>query len=182
MTDSTETEAGAPAPTEPAPDGAAPAAAPEAAAAVAAEDLDVETLVSTLEDVTAERDSHLADLQRITAEFSNFRRQASKRQTDTIEHAASGLAGKLLPVLDACDAAILQGAADVEPIQSALLETLRKEDLEVLTEAGEAFDPERHEAVIHEAGEGEPTVAEVMRSGYAWNGRVLRPAMVKVQG
>ncbi len=166
-----------------------PAAEAESAAAasqptdVPVDDLDVETLVATLETVTAERDSHLADLQRITAEFSNFRRQATKRQTDTIEHAASGLAGKLLPILDACDAALLQGAADVEPIQAALLETLRKEGLEVVTEAGEIFDPERHEAVMHEAGDGsEPTVAEVMRSGYVWNGRVLRPAMVRVQG
>ena len=143
----------------------------------------METLVTTLETVTAERDSHLADLQRITAEFSNFRRQATKRQTDTVEHAASGLAGKLLPILDACDAALLQGAADVEPIQAALIETLRKEGLELVTEAGEVFDPERHEAVMHEDGESsEPTVAEVLRTGYVWNGRVLRPAMVRVQG
>ena len=147
------------------------------------DELDVETLVTTLETVTAERDSHLADLQRITAEFSNFRRQATKRQTDTVEHAASGLAGKLLPILDACDAALLQGAADVEPIQAALIETLRKEGLELVTEAGEVFDPERHEAVMHEDGESsEPTVAEVLRTGYVWNGRVLRPAMVRVQG
>ena len=137
----------------------------------------------SLESVTAERDSHLADLQRISAEFSNFRRQATKRQSDTIEHAASGLAAKLLPVLDACDAALLQGATDVDPIRAALIETLRKEGLEVLSEAGEVFDPERHEAVMHEEGENdEPTVAEVMRTGYVWNGRVLRPAMVRVQG
>lgn len=145
--------------------------------------VDVEALVATLETVTSERDSHLADMQRIQAEFSNFRRQATKRQTNTIEHAASGLAGKILPVLDACDAALLQGAADVEPIRSALIETLSKEGLEVVTDAGEIFDPERHEAVMHEAGDGgEPTVAEVMRAGYAWNGRVLRPAMVRVLG
>lgn len=148
-----------------------------------ADPLDVEALVASLESVTAERDSHLTDLQRITAEFSNFRRQASKRQSDTIEHAASGLVAKLLPVLDACDAALLQGAVDVEPIQMALLDTLRKEGLEVLNEAGEVFDPERHEAVMHEDGDNdEPAVAEVMRTGYVWNGRVLRPAMVRVMG
>lgn len=162
---------------------AEPVAAADQPVDVPIGELDVETLVTTLETVTAERDSHLADLQRITAEFSNFRRQATKRQTDTIEHAASGLAGKLLPILDACDAALLQGAADVEPIQAALIETLRKEGLELVTEAGEVFDPERHEAVMHEDGESsEPTVAEVLRTGYVWNGRVLRPAMVRVQG
>ncbi|MGI9621572.1 MAG: nucleotide exchange factor GrpE, partial [Acidimicrobiales bacterium] len=145
--------------------------------------LHVETLVATMETVTAERDSHLADLQRLSAEFSNFRRQATKRQTDTVEHAAGGLAAKLLPVLDACDAALQQGATDVEPIRLALLDTLRKEGLEVLTDSGEAFDPERHEAVMHEPGDdAEPTVAEVVRTGYVWNGRVLRPAMVRVRG
>jgi len=119
----------------------------------------------------------------VQAEFANFRRQATKRQSDTIEHAASGLAQKLLPTLDACEAALMQGASDVEPIQGALLETLRKEGLERLAEAGEVFDPERHEAVMHEEGDGaEPTVAEVMRAGYVWNGRVLRPAMVRVKG
>ncbi len=145
--------------------------------------IDVESLVGSLESVTGERDSYLADLQRVQAEFSNYRRQATKRQSDTIEHAASGLAQKLLPILDACEAALMQGATDVEPIQGALLETLRKEGLEVLAEAGEPFDPERHEAVMHEEGDGtEPAVAEVMRAGYVWNGRVLRPAMVRVKG
>jgi molecular chaperone GrpE len=65
----------------------------------------------------------------------------------------------------------------------ALIEVLRKEGLELVAESGSAFDPERHEAVMHEQGDGlEPVVAEVMRAGYVWNGRVLRPAMVRVKG
>jgi molecular chaperone GrpE len=56
----------------------------------------------------------------------------------------------------------------------------------LLYPAGEAFDPNLHEAVQHEAGDDEtehqPTVSEVFRSGYTWKGRVLRPAMVKVKG
>ena len=164
------------------PDGAAaPSGAPEGGESPP---LDVETLVVTLEEVTSERDSYLADLQRVTAEFANFRRQATKRQSDTIAHAASGLVEKLLPILDACDAALQQGATDVQPIQAALVDSLRKEGLEVMGEAGAPFDPERHEAVAHDTGDGagEPTVAEIMRTGYALNGRVLRPAMVRVQG
>lgn len=154
-------------------------------APVADEAIDVETLVATLEAVTAERDSHLADLQRVTAEFANFRRQATRRQTETIEHAASGLAEKLLPVLDACEAAVGHGATDVEPIHGTLVETLRKEGLDRVAAIGEAFDPELHEAVMHVEGDDSgngPVVVEVMRSGYVWNGRVLRPAMVKVEG
>lgn len=148
----------------------------------ASDDLDVESLVLTLETVTAERDSHLADLQRLTADFSNFRKQATKRQSETVTSAGAGVAEKLLPVLDACEAAIAQGSDDVQPIFAQLLETLTKEGLEQLGGADVAFDPLMHEAVIHEPGEGEPTVAEVLRTGYLWNGRVIRPAMVKVLG
>lgn len=168
------------APSEP---GAAPG---EGAADMAPSDdtpIDVETLVATLETVTAERDSHLADLQRLTAEFANFRRQATRRQTETIEHAASGLAEKLLPVLDACEAAVAHGATDVEPIHGTLVDALRREGLERVAAVGDPFDPELHEAVMHVDGDsGGPVIAEVMRSGYVWNGRVLRPAMVKVEG
>lgn len=168
----------------PAESGAAPE---EGAAETAPSDdatIDVETLVATLEAVTAERDSHLADLQRLTAEFANFRRQATRRQTETIEHAASGLAEKLLPVLDACEAAIAHGATDVEPIHGTLVDALRKEGLERVAALSEPFDPELHEAVMHAEGDGSggPVVVDVMRSGYVWNGRVLRPAMVKVEG
>jgi molecular chaperone GrpE len=146
--------------------------------------MDVEELLSTLEAVTAERDSHLADLQRITAEYANFRRQASKRQSDMVEYAASGLAEKLVPVLDACESAVTQGADDVVPIRGQLLEVLKREGLEVVDEAEEPFDPERHEAVLHEPADDvtHQVVAEVMRSGYVWRGRVLRPAMVRVRG
>jgi molecular chaperone GrpE len=49
--------------------------------------------------------------------------------------------------------------------------------------AGEPFDPNQHEAVMHEPGDGgDPVVLETLRIGYRWKGRVLRPAMVKVQG
>jgi molecular chaperone GrpE len=48
---------------------------------------------------------------------------------------------------------------------------------------GTPFDPNQHDAVLHEAGDGgESVVVEVLRTGYAWKGRVLRPAMVKVRG
>jgi molecular chaperone GrpE len=63
---------------------------------------------------------------------------------------------------------------------------LTKEGLEPLAEVGEAFDPERHEAAMTQpADDGDddgPVVAEVLRAGYGWNGRVLRAAMVTVKG
>ena len=105
-----------------------------------------------------------------------------KRQIEVIEQAGAALAERLLPVLDACDGALSHGSADVEPIYNMLIATLEKSGLSVLRPLGEPFDPNRHEAVIHEEGDGDgPHVAEVLRTGYVWNGRVLRPALVKVR-
>jgi molecular chaperone GrpE len=59
---------------------------------------------------------------------------------------------------------------------------LERAGLERIATDGEPFDPEVHEAVAHEAGDGHPTVVETMREGYRLKGRVLRPAMVKVAG
>jgi molecular chaperone GrpE len=138
--------------------------------------------ISALEQVTKERDGYLDDTRRVAAEFANFRRQNDKRQIEVIEQAAASLAERLLPVLDACDGALAHGAEDVEPIYNMLISTLEKSGLSVLRPLGDPFDPNRHEAVIHEEGEGDgPHVAEVLRTGYVWNGRVLRPALVKVR-
>ena len=136
--------------------------------------------------VVAERDAYLEDLQRVTAEFTNFRRQTMKRNTELVAQAASRLARELLVVLDACEAAVGQGVEGIEALQSQLLGVLSAEGLSVLGTVDEPFDPGFHEAVMSEEsgedGQDSPIVAEVLRTGYAWNGRVLRPAMVKVRG
>ncbi len=135
--------------------------------------------------VIAERDAYLEDLQRVTAEFTNFRRQTVKRNTDLVAQAASRLARELLPVLDACEAAVSQGVEGIDAVQAQLLGVLTGEGLAVLGTVDEAFDPEFHEAVMSEDSgtddQAAPVVAEVLRTGYAWHGRVLRPAMVKVR-
>ena len=136
--------------------------------------------------VVAERDAYLEDLQRVTAEFTNFRRQTMKRNTELVAQAASRLARELLVVLDACEAAVSQGVEGIEALQSQLLGVLSAEGLTVLGTVDEPFDPGFHEAVMSEESTGDgqdaPIVVEVLRTGYAWNGRVLRPAMVKVRG
>jgi molecular chaperone GrpE len=150
-----------------------------------ADELTVEELVSTLEAVTAERDQHLADLQRVSADFANFRRQTEKRNAEMAAQAGSRVAEALLPVLDACDAAAQQGVEGVEPIATQLKGILESAGLEVIADEAEPFDPNRHEAAMTEPGdEGQevPVVGQVLRTGYAWNGRVLRAAMVKVKG
>jgi molecular chaperone GrpE len=130
-----------------------------------------------------ERDEYRDTLQRVKAEFDNYRKRTAKEAGETRERAAAALVVQILPVLDACDAAVLHDATDVGPISKMLLETLAKEGLEPMIPEGQPFDPELHEAVLHEEGDGgESVVTESLRTGYLWKGRVLRPAMVKVRG
>ena len=143
---------------------------------------DQEESLPSIEELLAQRDGYLSDLQRVTAEFANYRRKAAERQKETVAVAAAGIVEKMLPVLDACEAAVAQGAEDVVPIRDALFGALEKEGLSRLDDPGAPFDPTCHEAVVHEPGEGEAVIAEVLRAGYRWNSRVLRPAMVKVRG
>ena len=149
------------------------------------EPITVEDLLGTLERVTVERDQHLNDLQRVSAEFANFRKQTDKRNAEFTAQAGSRVAESLLPVLDACEAAAHQGVAGVEPIGVQLRTELERAGLQLIGDQSEPFDPNRHEAAISEPADDDsegPVVAEVLRTGYAWNGRVLRAAMVKVKG
>ena len=148
----------------------------------AEESADPEESAPSTEELVAQRDGYLSDLQRVTAEFANYRRKAAERQQETVAMAAAGIVEKVLPVLDACEAAVAQGAEDVVPIRDALFAALEKEGLARLDETGAPFDPNCHEAVVHEPSDGEAVIAEVLRAGYQWNSRVLRPAMVKVWG
>lgn len=136
-----------------------------------------------LPDLVAERDQYLDSLRRVKAEFDNYRKRTAREQAEAAQRAGGRLAADLLPVLDACDAALGHGAADVEPIRKSLLEVLGRAGLERMDPVGQPFDPNLHDAVMHEPGdEGEAVVAEDLRAGYLWSGQVIRPAMVKVRG
>jgi molecular chaperone GrpE len=165
----------------PRPGGAASAASDAEAALSAAEEiveLDLASLIT-------ERDSFKDTALRLQADFQNYRRRVDTQLADEVARATGKLAEALLPVLDACEAAFAHGATAVEPVWSALLGALQKQGLEALDLADQPFDPAVADAVLHEpdddAGSG-PMVVEVLRTGYRWKGRVLRPAMVKVRG
>lgn len=143
-----------------------------------AADISEEAVVALI----AERDNYLDQLQRSKAEFANARRRADERLEAQRAQAAAGLVEKLLPILDSCEAALGQGIEDVRPINDALFEVLSNQGLERVDAVGEPFDPEVHEAVMYEEGDGEQIVSEILRAGYRWNDRVVRAAMVKVQG
>jgi molecular chaperone GrpE len=166
-----------------------PAAAPDDALDAAADSVEVtddlqaaaDALEVDLELLLAEREQYLDAYRRAQADFENYRKQAQKRQEDAVVRALGSFVEKLLPVLDACDAALAHGATEVEPVLAALYGALGKEGLERIDPKGASFDPAEAEAVLHEPGEGgEQVVSEVLRAGYRWRGRVLRPAMVKV--
>ncbi|MBI3257582.1 MAG: nucleotide exchange factor GrpE [Actinobacteria bacterium] len=140
----------------------------------------LELMLATL---TAERDEYLALAQAKQAEFENYRKQMAKRQIEMVEQAAAGLAEKMLPVLDALDAALAHGDDSLEAVRVQLLDILGKEGLVRIVPTGEPFDPATHEAVMHEEGEGgDPVVSETLRPGYGWRGRLVRAAMVQVRG
>jgi molecular chaperone GrpE len=141
-----------------------------------------ELLPTELELLTAERDEWMDRAQRIAAEYENYRRRLATQRADDIDRATGRLAEALLPVLDACEAAFLQHPAEIEPLFNLMLSELKKQGLESMNLHEQPFDPHLADAVLHEPGEGEPVVSEVLRSGYTWNGKVLRPAMVKVRG
>ena len=139
----------------------------------------------SIDEILAERDEFLNLLQSVKAEFDNYQKQTKKRITETRTFARGEIVEKLLPVLDACDAAVLHGAEDVAAIRKALIDSLENEGLKLVGKVSEKFDPSIHEAVSHEPGnedEDEQLVSEVLRQGYFWEGKILRPAMVKVRG
>jgi molecular chaperone GrpE len=142
-------------------------------------------------DAERERDEYLDALQRLQAEFENYRKRVAKSSEDAATRAAGGIVATLLPVLDAFDLALAHfeesdsdEAAALVQARGLLLETLRKEGLERIDAVGVGFDPQVHDAVVHVEGDGEgdQVIDEVLRAGYLWKGAVLRPAMVKVKG
>ena len=122
-------------------------------------------------------------LLRVKADFDNYKKRIAKDHAATVERASEKLVVELLPVLDACEAAIAHGADGVEPIYKSLVDILEKNGLVRLAGEGSPFDPNLHDAVLHEPGDSdEIVITENLRTGYQFNGRVVRPAMVKVRG
>ena len=106
--------------------------------------------------VAAERDEYLDALQRLQADFDNFRKRSIRQQTDLLEHATEGLCVRLLPVLDALDLAIAHVRNQAEPsdsdkaleqIDSLLRDILAREGIERIDSVGVPFDPTIHDAV-----------------------------------
>jgi molecular chaperone GrpE len=144
-----------------------------------------------LEASRAEAARNREHLQRLQAEFENYRKRALREQTQSVDFAARPVILRLLEVLDDFDLALMhaQDRPDfdrflhgVELVYAKLVDTLRAEGLERIEAQGKPFDPELHEALMQSGdGDGDPVVADVLRPGYTLKGRVLRPAGVRVE-
>jgi molecular chaperone GrpE len=137
-----------------------------------------------LEAVRSELEERVRDLQRVSAEYANYRKRVDRDRGAVLEQATSAVISTLLPILDDLDRARehddLVGPAAAMADQ--LTVTLGKFGLSGFGEVGDPFDPTRHEAVSHEtsADVTEPTCISVMRRGYMLGDRLLRAALVGV--
>lgn len=161
-------------------DTAAPAQADAAGAAAAGPDVtgpDVSELEKQLEERTA-------DLQRVQAEYANYRRRAEREREAMTEGGKAAVVGDLLPLLDDLERADAHGdlTGAFKAVADKLIGTLEKAGLEPFAAEGDEFDPTVHEAVQHDTSpevDG-PTVTTVLRRGYRFGDRVLRAALVGV--
>ncbi len=148
-------------------------------------------LEADLELTKAQAADHYAHLQRLQADFDNYRKRTQKEKEDISKYAAERLVGAILPVLDNFERAIgsVQTSPDlagysqgVEMIFRQMHNVLVKEGLAAIEAVGQPFDPNIHEAILTVESEEHPenTVVEEVQKGYYLKDRVLRPSMVKV--
>jgi molecular chaperone GrpE len=146
----------------------------------------VETKENALEAVARERDEYLDALQRLKAEFANYRKRVARDQQELAARAHERLVRELVPVLDdlerALEAATEHEEAKLEEgvrlVHRALADALGREGLAEIDTNGK-FDPHTQEALLSQPSEAEEgTVIQVLQKGYTLGDRVLRPARV----
>jgi molecular chaperone GrpE len=144
--------------------------------------------VGELEATQRERDELLDTVQRLQAEFDNYRKRAARDQASLVARAHERLVKELLPVLDDLERALEAAEAHEEAkleegvalVARSFAGVLRKEGLEEIPTDGR-FDPHVHEALLSQPSDAEEgTVIEVLQKGYRLGDRVLRPARVVV--
>jgi molecular chaperone GrpE len=150
---------------------------------------DVEELLARVLDAEAKRDEYLADLQRLAADFDNYRKRVQREQSMARVVAAAELVMQLLPVVDDLERALAAAeehdeAKVIEGVRltkEALLSTLRSEGLEEIEIDG-PFDPYVHEALMTQPAEGvdSGSILQVIQKGYRLGDSVVRPARVIV--
>ena len=141
-------------------------------------------LESAQNDLAAEKDKNL----RLRAEYDNFRKRSARERDNIYADVKADTLKKLLPIFDNLERALRQETADeaykkgVEMTMNQLVKVMEGLGVTSFGEIGEAFDPARHNAVMHveEEGLGENVIAEVFQKGFLVGEKVIRFAMVKV--
>jgi molecular chaperone GrpE len=140
-----------------------------------------------VEEMRKERDDLRDQLLRRRADFENYRKRVERDRQQAGVDAAAALLKALVPTLDNLDRALAAPAGEglregVELIRRDLIALLEGQGLTSEDPRGQPFDPERHQALVHETAPGhqEGTVVDVFGKGYVYKDRLLRPALVKV--
>ena len=150
----------------------------------------IEQLERELADVRAKNEEHLYNWQRSAADFANFKRRTDEERATVGQFSTAILIGKLLTVLDDFDRALENVPADahegwiegIELVERKLRGVLEAEGLTPIEAVGQPFDPNLHEAVVHEPTADHPdnqVIGELQR-GYRLHDRVIRPSLVRV--
>lgn len=158
------------------------------AAEVPAEAPEADQTAAVLDEARAAQAREHEQYLRLAAEYDNFRKRSAKEKDGIYQDAKAETAKKFLPVYDNLERALKNETADtaykkgVEMTMNELVKILAALEIIPFGAAGEAFDPQRHNAVMHIEDEtlGENVVAEVFQTGFAMGERVIRFAMVKV--
>lgn len=136
-------------------------------------------------DVDDEQDAKISeltnDLQRTRADFENFRRQTELQKEQYGNVVKFATVNKVLPLIDDIERAIAANPDTLQPLQKNLEKTIINLGLtKIEAEPGTTFNPDLHDAVMVEGDGEEEVIAEALRTGYYYEGQVLRPTMVKV--
>ncbi|MEQ0559374.1 nucleotide exchange factor GrpE [Amycolatopsis sp. NEAU-NG30] len=144
----------------------------------------VDDSVSVVSDVEKELAERTADLQRLQAEYANYRKRVERDREAVVLGAKASVVNDLLPLLDDLERAEQHGdlTGAFKAVGDKLISGLQRAGLESFGAEGEPFDPSVHEAVQHNTSPdvAGPTVTVVMRRGYRFGDRVLRAALVGV--
>jgi len=148
--------------------------------------LDLDAELAAMADIDQKVQELTADLQRVHAEYANYRKRVDRDRELVTALAVAGVLNALIPVLDDIDRAREHGELEgaFRTVGESLEGIVAKLGLERFGAADEPFDPQLHEALSSESREGitEPTVMSVYQPGYRFADRVLRPARVGVAG
>ena len=174
------------------PDAGDETAAEQSEAAAPAEVANDEALAA----IEKERDTLKEQLLRAVADFDNYRKRIERERRELSDYAATDVLLELLPIIDNFERALQAPAGGDEPFKKAdeafkkgvelihkqMLDLLRKRGVTLIDALGADFDPNVHQAVIHEPSDEhrEGEVMQELQRGYKLGDRLLRPAMVKV--